>query len=395
MNPTSSGFKKDKQPASYPNMNKTKSTIAPVSVRKKETRREVSTINSVQKISNRSASAENISERNKRKATDTPPKTNIGTKRKMLDLSDQSNESLTNMQTDDPSILSVSESDYRSDSYTNDNIKKIPPKNSKTTSQFKSKNSNDSTNYARIDLNSPESLANLPQNTRQVLISSSDENITLAKLNPFRIQQEIDSICNEVENVEHCKSGSLLVTTKTIEQVHTLLKLKHFTANKIPVTSVIAWSKQLSYGKLFAPEFQEDSLQYLLTIMKEQGVVSICKLFSDPQKAKVPLYVLTFFGTSCPPKIKIGYCIYNIDKYYPSPQRCNKCCRWGHSSAICRSDTNCSKCGKKGHTQNECTANTTSCINCKQIHNVCKRMSSISERTSSMPCICRPSYKPL
>lgn len=369
MNPTSSGSKTGDTSASSQKTDKSKNKPLTASisrsVRMKEYRPKATTNKYELKKGNQSRSADNLrdlTEGYKRKAI-SPLKTSTSSKRKMTSQLDASLESITGMQTDDTGIIS----EYGSESPTNNNINDAS-KNPIQTSTTIAKKVPAPANYARIDLNSPESLANLPQNTRQVLISSTEDNIKLAKLNPFRIQQEIDAICNEVENVEHCKSGSLLITTKTLEQVHTLLKLKHFTASKISVTTAIAWSKQLSYGKIFAPEFQQDSLQYLLTIMQDQGVVSIRKLFADPEKANVPLYVLTFLEATCPTKIKIGYCSYNIDKYYPSPQRCNKCCRWGHSATNCRSNSNCSKCGKNGHTHKECTATTEMCINCKQPH---------------------------
>ena len=57
-------------------------------------------------------------------------------------------------------------------------------------------------------------------------------------------------------------------------------------------------------------------------------MVSVRKLFSDPMKAAVRLYVITFLGPR-PTSIKIGYTKYTIDQHIPNPMRCGNCCRWG------------------------------------------------------------------
>lgn len=102
---------------------------------------------------------------------------------------------------------------------------------------------------ARINLNSPEITSNLPPDTRQVFLTSTDPAHNLAKLNPFRIAQELDGCCGAVARVSHKASGSLLITTNTLQQVHTLLCLTHFSASKIPVRATVAWESQLSHVK--------------------------------------------------------------------------------------------------------------------------------------------------
>lgn len=239
-----------------------------------------------------------------------------------------------------------------------------------TTQSVRSKqqiNSNNNSRVARVNLNSQENLSNLPTSTRQVFLTSTETSHNIAKMNPLRIAAELDQICDKVVNVEHKSSGSLLITTHTIEQVQTLLKVTQF-IDGIPVQAAVAWESHLSQGKLFAPELRDESLDNILTTLKSSGVVSIRKLFSDPRKSTVPLFVLTFLGKQCPDKITVGYSIYQIDKYIPSPLRCGKCCRWGHSGANCRSVPVCGTCGEKNHLQSDCTA-IPFCINCRGNHN--------------------------
>ena len=157
---------------------------------------------------------------------------------------------------------------------------------------------------ARIDLNSTEQLENIPSSTRNVYVTSMDERINVAKLNPFKLARAIDNLCGAVERVEHKKSGSLLITTKTIEQVHLILKAKTFTEDKIPIRTTIEWTSQLAYGRVYAPEFLESSLNELLVMLKPSNVVGMRKLYQDPNRSHSPLYVLTFLSKHCPDRIQ-------------------------------------------------------------------------------------------
>jgi hypothetical protein len=226
---------------------------------------------------------------------------------------------------------------------------------------------------ARVNLNDPSYLDNLPEATRHVILTSTTENIILTKLNPILLQIAIDNICGPVSEVEYLRSGSLRIKTHTLEQVHTLLKLKVFTPAKTTITANVAWTKQLSLGKLYAPELRDITLNMILETLKPHGVVGIRRLLNDPTRSSVPLFVLTFLGTTCPAKIKVGYCIYNIDKYYPNPTRCTNCCRYGHQTSNCNSSQICSRCAGKGHKHTSCTAPSPKCANCQGAHEVIDR----------------------
>jgi hypothetical protein len=226
---------------------------------------------------------------------------------------------------------------------------------------------------ARIDLNSQEMQKNIPATTRKVFITSKDQKCILSKLNPLLVARSIDAICGKVTNVVHKPSGSLLVTTNTLEQVHILLAATQFSSTCIPTKTTIAWETELSQGKFYAPELQDEQLDNILSTLETSGVVSIRKLFSDPTKANIPLFVLTFLGQTCPEKVTIGYSVYKVDKYYPSPMRCGKCCRWGHSATNCRNAAVCAVCGDKNHLKPDCTS-IPCCVNCKGAHNVFSKL---------------------
>lgn len=230
------------------------------------------------------------------------------------------------------------------------------------------------TNFAKINLDSPSILEKVKTTARAVYLTSSDNRFNLSKINPFKVAQYINKICGPVETVEHKKSGSLFILTKTFDQVLTLTKLKIFTEKQIPVSCTIAWSTQTCQGRLYAPEFVEDCLDDLLGMLEPCGVVGIRKLYKDPSRSRSPLYVLTFLGIKCPEKITSGYSIYKIDPFYPNPLRCAKCCRWDHPTIYCHSQQICSKCGSRGHSQADCNSETVSCANCKGPHNAISKV---------------------
>ena len=122
-------------------------------------------------------------------------------------------------------------------------------------------------------------------------------------MNPFHIAREINEICGEVENIEHRRSGSLLIVTKSLEQVKLLLKIETLSEKQIPVIVLPDWG-QTVLEKVFIPQFSDDSLKDLFEMLKLQGVVGIRKMFHDPKRAKSSLYILTFLGHSCLTKLR-------------------------------------------------------------------------------------------
>ena len=171
-----------------------------------------------------------------------------------------------------------------------------------------------------------------------------------------------------MDRVDHKKSGSFLITTKTLQQVHTIMKAKTLTEDNIPIKTTIAYTNQLSYGRIYAPEFLECSLQDWLEMLKPCNVVGVRNLYQDSNRASSSLYVLTFLPKKCPERIQAGYSSCRVHLYYQSPSLCLKCCRWNHTSTVCSSIQVCNKCGKKGHKQAECSSETTRCVNCSGQH---------------------------
>ena len=221
------------------------------------------------------------------------------------------------------------------------------------------------TTCARVDLNS---LANPPTSTaRQIYLNCDDPQKHITSLNPLKLKIALDSLCGPVEAVEYLRNRTLLITVASPDQIPQLLKAKTLPEFNLPITTSVAWTRQLTYGKLFARELASDSLEEILNMLRPNNVVAVRRLFNDPNKAHIPLYVLTFLGP-CPTVLKLGYIRYTIDKYIPSPMRCRQCWRLRHTAAHCRSSPTCSFCSSTEHTRADCTAAAARCVNCKGAH---------------------------
>ena len=207
-----------------------------------------------------------------------------------------------------------------------------------------------------------------------IILTSTRPDFKLTSLNPQKLATSLDRLCeapNLIEKVDYLPTGSLLVrakNTQIAQKIHASISLP-LPDQPVPIKAVYSWHHQFTYGKLYAPEFNNWPIDEILPILEPYGVVGVRRLFSDPIKATVPLFVLTFLG-SRPPSIKIGYTKYNIDQHIPNPMRCGKCCRWGHTTTKCRSPLTCGRCSARGHRHTECTATTICCPNCKEEHEV-------------------------
>ena len=222
---------------------------------------------------------------------------------------------------------------------------------------------NSSNNTAKLNL---DNLTELPDNINQIILASTDTEHKLTTYNPEKIRRGIGEICGEVLNAEYLKSGNILVTVKTKNQLNLLKAANLFPILNLPIIAKIAWTHQFTYGKLWAPELGRDSLEEILDLFKDQNVIAVRKLFADPNRSHLPLYVFTFLGP-LPSEIKLGYQIIKLDKYIPSPLVCKNCWRFGHSARACRSKSTCSKCSSTSHLVDQCN-NTPKCTNCKANH---------------------------
>ena len=220
---------------------------------------------------------------------------------------------------------------------------------------------------AKLDLNSKELSNKIPNTARQVVITNISASAPpLSLMNPFKIANEIDSLCGAVSRVNHRRNGSILITTNTFEQTQELFETSTFCG--VEVKAEISWGSALSQGKIYAPELLSILIDELLISLTSKGVVGIRKLLQDPAKVNSPLFVVSFLCPKLPDNIKIGYAIYKLDPYYPNPLRCTNCWKWGHTKSTCHGKMTCSSCSIARHVSADCTTGILCCPSCKGHH---------------------------
>ena len=215
----------------------------------------------------------------------------------------------------------------------------------------------------------------IPLNAKKLFMTSQDNNVKLALLNPISLKRAIIELSGPVENIQFLKTGNLFVTCETNSQLTTMIKKNAISINSkiIPVKFSLAYDELTTQGKIYAPNLDGTDLGDILAELKDQKVIKIEKLLKDATKAHISLYLITFSGTICPEVVQVAFCRYKVDRYYPAPRRCSKCCRWGHIKSMCKSQAFCAKCGEKGHDLASCTSEITKCPHCSLDHTAFSR----------------------
>lgn len=151
---------------------------------------------------------------------------------------------------------------------------------------------------------------------------------------------------------------SVDVTNKTI-----LDKLKAVTQlGSISVRAFLAHGKGTTTGVIndVDADITDADLQNLVT--STVRIVTI-RRFGQSRCIK-----LVFDSETLPPSVKVGYVRHPVRPYVPRPLQCHKCCKLGHVSAVCKSETTCQRCGGSHKVENCDTAVPLKCPNCSGAH---------------------------
>ena len=176
----------------------------------------------------------------------------------------------------------------------------------------------------------------------------------ISKKNPLKVKKSIERLHGPVYDLQYLNSGNMFVICNDKNQMKNLLKSNLISLNNvtIPIKFSIALNHQTIKAKFYAENLKHADLAEILDELKNQNVIKVEKLLKDPNKSHVPLFLITFFGSTLPDKINIGGCKYQIDKFTPNPFTCKNCCRWGHTKGTCRSSLVCAKCAEENGSKN-------------------------------------------
>ena len=91
------------------------------------------------------------------------------------------------------------------------------------------------------------SISPLPPTTRKLYVTSADPDKKLTQMNPCLLQQEVDLLLGPIHTIEYLRSGSLLLTTKTFNQVSLLLDAQNAVFGTSFPTPGVPFLPKMSY----------------------------------------------------------------------------------------------------------------------------------------------------
>ena len=170
-------------------------------------------------------------------------------------------------------------------------------------------------------------------------------------------------VLGKILDITHQKTGDLLVELENASDSLKLLKTKEF--NGTPVTVQKHRSLNTCKGVVKSRHLQDTPDEDF------QRITGVTDAKNLPRRVKGKLvpswsWVLTFASPTLPTRIVAEYLTLEVRPYIPSPMRCFRCQKFGHTKNRCnRHNPVCKNCGTETCTTEECKK-TTWCPNCKE-----------------------------
>lgn len=191
-----------------------------------------------------------------------------------------------------------------------------------------------------------------------------------SKTSPFVIEKFLNGFCGPPKVVKKIKDG-LLIESVSPGQSKKLLSLKKFVDMEVTVSSHKTLNE--SKGIIYCRDLLNCSTEELEEELKNQGVVKVFRIKTrrDGNLVDTPNHVLTFNNPTPPKTIKVAFYSLDVRLYIPSPLRCFRCQKYGHTSMRCDKPQVC-VCGKPIHEGHPCEEPVT-CVNCEGNHSARSR----------------------
>ena len=153
--------------------------------------------------------------------------------------------------------------------------------------------------------------------------------------------------------MKRLRNGSFLVECLSERVSKNLRKRSSTVFVDRPIKVSIHRTLNSTKGVIKCRELRSLSEAKICENLKDQGVTEIHRVTVRKGEEREPTN--TLFVTFCVPKLpetlKIGYMRVKIRPYVPSPMRCFKCHRYGHTSRTCKEEfETCPRCGDRAHT---------------------------------------------
>ena len=120
----------------------------------------------------------------------------------------------------------------------------------------------------------------------------------------------------------------------------------------IPISVTPHRSKNNSRGVIYCPDLEDVSEDDIVDSLSAFGVVLAWRIKSRRAGVLMPTHniILTFSQLDLPREVPVGYLKVKVRQYFPSPMRCYKCLRFGHTRDSCDNRPTCSMCAGTDHT---------------------------------------------
>ena len=169
------------------------------------------------------------------------------------------------------------------------------------------------------------------------------------KMDAFSIEKAIYGIVgSHVKDVKPIRAGHLLVEVDKASHARSLLSASIF--NNVQVTveqhsNLNSKKGVVRQGGCLRSLSEEEIAFEINRSNPTVRVTDVHNIKSGPNKEPTSIYILTFFGTSLPDKIKAGYNSLPVVPYVQKPQQCFKCQKYGHQKKFCKNNAVCAHCG--------------------------------------------------
>ena len=228
----------------------------------------------------------------------------------------------------------------------------------------------------------PDYLNNLYNDDDVLLIIEDTENSNILKETfPPKVFEGLPKAVPQIKSIRRLKTGQYEIKVSKKDRTD-VLKIKTIKEN-IPVKiseSRRNYSKATIYCDYINQYTDDDQLTKDLKNFNPNVIdAKIKKQFKDNKLTNTNIAILTLDQPTIPPntKVKLFYQSLPVRVYYPDPQQCKVCFRFGHISTKnyqCPNRKMCGHCGQDSHVQLDSTGkrlqceNQVKCINCNDSH---------------------------
>ena len=195
-------------------------------------------------------------------------------------------------------------------------------------------------------------------------MKGTDENQPLSKISPFAIAKGITGIADKYVKIKRLQDGNLLLECNKRSQSENLLRSTVLALAPVSVSPHVTLNscKGVVRDKELAAVSEEEIKEHLPFVTSVRHMTRK----QGNKTVTTNTMIMTFDLPKIPSHIYCGYYSVPVSQYIPSPMRCFKCQKFGHTTMKCNNDVVCVRCSDD-HNDQDCSK-ALKCANCKGDH---------------------------